>query len=298
MVKMKKKIRKGRQVLPFFIIFVPYKCKKVMINNQVSRENPTTAMKYYAFDWDDNLMYMPTFIRLKDDNGNVVGMTTKDFAKYRELVGKKLFKYKGHTIVGTSKDGYVEFGVKYDNQFLIDCMISEVGPAWPDFVEAINSGSIFSIITARGHTPSVLKMAVYKLIKSNKYGIDSNKLVKNLLRYRDLADEEKLSKDKLIKSYLDLCRFHPVSYGVSSEANPEVGKIEAMEQFIKYVKKTSHKLQKKAFMKNKISNYFTPFIGFSDDDVKNVETMKNHFRNKNEDILQTYLTSEGIKRKY
>ena len=25
-------------------------------------------MKYYAFDWDDNLMYMPTEIYLKDDN--------------------------------------------------------------------------------------------------------------------------------------------------------------------------------------------------------------------------------------
>jgi hypothetical protein len=268
------------------------------IISEIVNDNSTPVMKYYAFDWDDNLMYMPTFIRLKDDKGNVVGMTTKDFAKFRDMVGKKPFKYKGHTIVGSTKDGYVEFGVTYDDQFLIDSMNSPVGPAWPDFVEAINGGSIFSIITARGHTPSVLKEAVYKLIKSNKHGIDSNKLVKNLLKYRDLADEEKLTKDKLIRSYLDLCRFHPVSFGVGSEANPEKGKIQAMEEFIRYVKQTSHNLQRKAFMKNKISNYFTPFIGFSDDDEKNVESMKNHFKDKEEDILQTYLTSGGIKRKY
>jgi hypothetical protein len=113
-----------------------------------------------------------------------------------------------------------------------------------------------------------------------------------------LADEDKLSKDQLIRSYLDLCRFHPVSFGVSAETNPEQGKIKAMEEFIRYVKQISHHLQKKAFMKNKISNYFTPYIGFSDDDVRNVDTMKNHFKDKDEDILHTYLTAGGIKRKY
>jgi len=303
--KNEKKKEKGDK-FSLFLLSLYHKHKKIMEDKQVMKEtiseigqnNSTTAMKYYSFDWDDNLMYMPTFIRLKDDKGNTVGMTTIDFAEYRTLVGKKPFNYKGHIIIGTSKDSYVEFGVTYDKQFLIDSMVSPIGPAWMDFVEAINNGSIFSIITARGHTPSTLKKAVYQLIKSNKHGIDSNKLVKNLRRYRDLADEDKLTKDQLIISYLNLCRFYPVSYGVSSEANPEEGKIKAMENFIKYVRVVSKHLQKKALMKNKISNYFTPFIGFSDDDVRNVDTMKNHFRDKEENILQTYLTSGGIKRKY
>jgi hypothetical protein len=268
------------------------------IISEIVQDNSTPVMKYYAFDWDDNLMYMPTSIRLKDDEGDTVGMTTRDFAEFRDMVGKKHFNYNGHTIVGPAKDAYIEFGVTYDDQFLTDIMKSPTGPVWHDFVEAINNGSIFSIITARAHTPSVIKEGVYKLIKSNKNGIDSNKLVKNLLRYRDLADEDKLSKDKLIRSYLDMCRFHPVSYGVGSEQNPEPGKIKAMEDFIKYVKQISHKLQKKAFMKNKINNYFTPFIGFSDDDVKNVDSMKKHFKDKEDNILQTYLTAGGIKRKY
>ena len=155
------------------------------------------AVKYYSFDWDDNLMYMPTKIYLLNDKGNKVGMTTKDFAEFRDMVGKKLFKYNGHTIVGPAKDAYIEFGVNYDDQFLIDVMVSPTGPVWDDFVEAINNGSIFSIITARGHTPSAIKQGIYKLIKSNKNGIDSNKLVKNLLKYKDLADEDILSKDKL-----------------------------------------------------------------------------------------------------
>ena len=268
------------------------------IISEIVQDNSTPVMKYYAFDWDDNIMYMPTKIYLLDDKGNKVGMSTEDFAEHRSEVGKTPFIYNGHTIVGLDSESFKDFGVLGDRKFLKDAMEAKTGPAWSDFVEAINNGSIFSIITARGHTPSAIKEGVYKLIKSNKNGIDSNKLVKNLLRYRDLADEDKLSKDQLIRSYLDMCRFHPVSFGVSAETNPEPGKIKAMEEFIRYVKQISHQLQRKAFMKNKISNYFTPFIGFSDDDVRNVDSMKKHFKDKEDNILQTYLTSGGGKRKY
>jgi hypothetical protein len=268
------------------------------IINEIIQDNQTPVMKYYAFDWDDNLMFMPTKIYLKDDKGKSVGMSTEDFAEYRTEIGKEPFEYEGHTIVSFDKEPFRDFGVLGDKQFLKDSMTAPTGPAWDDFVESINNGSIFAIVTARGHTPSMLKEAVYKLIKQNKHGLDSNQLAKNLLKYRDLADEEKLSKDQLIRSYLDMCRFHPVSFGEGSATNPEQGKINAMEEFVSYVKKLSHSLQEKAFMKNKISNYFTPFIGFSDDDVRNIETMKKHFDKKEDNILKTYLTAGGQKKLY
>ena len=34
------------------------------------KEEMTPDMKYYAFDWDDNLLYMLTKIILKDEKGN------------------------------------------------------------------------------------------------------------------------------------------------------------------------------------------------------------------------------------
>ena len=268
------------------------------IINEIIQDSQTPVMKYYAFDWDDNLMFMPTKIYLKDDKGKSVGMSTEDFAEYRTEIGKEPFEYEGHTIVSFDKEPFRDFGVLGDKQFLKDSMTAPTGPAWDDFVESINNGSIFAIVTARGHTPSMLKEAVYKLIKQNKHGLDSNQLAKNLLKYRDLADEEKLSKDQLIRSYLDMCRFHPVSFGEGSATNPEQGKINAMEEFVSYVKKLSHSLQEKAFMKNKISNYFTPFIGFSDDDVRNIESMKKHFDKKEDNILKTYLTAGGQKKLY
>ena len=275
-----------------------YKVLVRQIINEIIDEKHTPVMKYYSFDWDDNLMYMPTKIYLQDKDGKSVGMSTEDFAEYRTEIGTKPFEYEGHTIVGFDTDPFRDFRVLGDRKFLTDAMRAPTGPAWFDFVEAVNNGSIFSIITARGHTPSILKQAVYNLIKKNMHGLNSSLLAKNLMKYRDIADEDKLSKDQLIRAYLDMCKFHPVSFGEGSATNPEEGKIRAMEEFVSYVRHMAHELQTKAIMKNKISNYFTPFIGFSDDDVRNVEKMKQHFDQKEDNILQTYLTSGGSKRKY
>ena len=41
-------------------------------------------LKYYAFDWDDNIVIMPTQIMLKTEDGFETGMSTKDFAEYRQ----------------------------------------------------------------------------------------------------------------------------------------------------------------------------------------------------------------------
>jgi len=264
-------------------------------------EAGTPDMKYYAFDWDDNIMNMPTKIILKNDDGEEVGMSTEDFAHYRSMIGKEDFQYEGETIVGFGENAFRNFGVEGDRKFIIDSMTAPTGPAWSDFVEAINNGSIFSIITARGHTPSVLREACYNLILSNRDGISFMELVKNLEKYRDIAGYEGTQdKMEILDEYLDLCRFYPVSYGEGSATSPEEGKIKAMKEFISYIKEISNTIGKKAFLKNDVSNNFIPepTLGFSDDDIRNVETMKKHFENEPDNILQTYSTAGGIKRKY
>lgn len=272
--------------------------KKIVkeIISEIIQDQLKPTMKYYAFDWDDNLMYMPTKIYLKDEDGESVGMSTEDFAEYRSEVGKEPFEYEGHTIVGYDDEAFRDFKVTGDKKFLVDSMRAPIGPAWDDFVEAVNNGSIFAIVTARGHTPSVLKNAVYNLIMKNKHGLNKNELVKNLRKYRDIADEEDMSDEELIKTYLEMCKYHPVSFGEGSAANPEELKVSAMKQFMEYVRNLSQRLQEKAYMKNKIGNYFTPYIGFSDDDLKNVQTMKKHF--DDESGLDIYHTGGGKKTKF
>ena len=271
------------------------KIRKIIVKEGITEEG-TPDMKYYAFDWDDNIMIMPTKIVLKDENDKEVGMSTEDFAEYRTEIGKEPFEYEGHTIVGFAENPFRYFGVQGDKQFIIDSLTAKEGPAWNDFVEAINNGSIFSIITARGHTPSVLKEAVYNLIVSNHGGLSSKELIKNLEKYRDLADEENLSPKEMIREYLDMCKYHPVSYGEGSATNPEEGKVKAMREFISYIKEMSSQINKKAFLKNKVSNRFViPKIGFSDDDIRNVETMRKHF---DKDDLNIYHTGKEGKKNY
>lgn len=257
----------------------------------------TPDMKYYAFDWDDNILQMPTEIVVLTDKGDEVGMSTEDFAEYRVKIGKEPFKYKGETIVGFAQDAFRNFTTKGDKQFLIDAMKAKPGPAWSDFVEAINNGSIFSIITARGHNPATLKEGVFNMIVSDHMGINKNLLIKNLKKYRDITGLDDKSDVEIIRDYMDLLKFYPVSFGQGeSAASPEELKVMAMKEFITYVKDQARKLGKKLYIKDDVRNKFVPRIGFSDDDLRNVELMKKHF--EDEPSLQTYSTAGGVKKKF
>ena len=156
-------------------------------------ESKTPDMKYYAFDWDDNIAMMPTEILLRNSNGEEVGMSTHDFAKFRNRIGKENFEYKGNEIVGYADDAFKYFRTEGDKQFLIDAMQAEKGPAFDDFKEAVNNGSIFAIITARGHNPVTLRKAVENYIMTDFGGINKEELLKNLRKYRSFAGEEELS---------------------------------------------------------------------------------------------------------
>ena len=271
-----------------------------VINEIIDDEN-SPVMKYYAFDWDDNLMFMPTKIYLKDKNGKSVGMSTEDFAEHRTDIGKKDFKYEGHVIVGFDEEPFRDFRVTGDKKFLVDAMKAPTGPAWSDFVEAINGGSIFSIITARGHHPNTLKKAVKQLIEGEVDGISKNELVKNLKKYRNKVKglpTEKLDDNTLINLYLEMCQFYPVTHGEGSATNPEDGKVKAMRKFISYVRQQAKILQQDVEMIDDVSNSFIPQIGFSDDDERNLQAMMNKLSDEEEKSLKMYTTKTGVKKEF
>ena len=271
---------------------------KIIIEN--IDETKTPEMKYYAFDWDDNIVHMPTKIILKTDDGDEIGMSTEDFASYREKIGKDPFIYDGKKIVDFADNAFRNFKTEGDKTFLVDVMSANKGPAFEDFKEAINNGSIFSIITARGHNPDTLKKAVFNYIKNNWGGIDRKELVKNLKKYRTFAGEGMMSDNELIKNYLDLNKFYPVTFGAGSAESPEERKVMAMNEFVDYIKEMSAILNKRAWLKTDFGKEFTPKkpkVGFSDDDLKNIEIMKKAFRDK-PDTLKTYATAGGIKKEF
>jgi hypothetical protein len=270
--------------------------RKNLISLSEGIEDGNPDLKYYAFDWDDNIVTMPTQIMLQSEQGGEVGMSTEDFAEYRQRIGNEEFDYNGEIIVGYSDDPYRNFGVQGDKRFIVDSLLAEPGPSWNDFVECINGGSIFAIITARGHTPSVLKDAIYNMIVTNHNGINAQTLIENLKKYRDLSGEVLKDDQLLIKEYLDMCKYHPVTYGEGSASNPEEGKIKALREFIDYVKYQSQKLGQKVSFTNDVKNNFVPQIGFSDDDPGNIESIKNFLDKEYEESpVKTYLTKGGDK---
>lgn len=296
------------------------------INNE---NNVRPDLKYYAFDWDDNLMFMPTKIMVMSENEEDVPMSTEDFAEHRHQIGVEPFNYKGTTIVGYTPDPFIYFKEKGDKRFVIDCMTAPVGPAWNDFVECINGGSIFSIITARGHNPETLKESVLNLIMGSKNGISKEKLEESLSRY-DLLSTGSVSEDikpntnTKITDYLNLCKFYPVTFGSGSAASPEEGKNKSLKEFITYCKDMAKELITKILEKNPdmnlqdlvpkfkndvnmnepiqdlddlIERFFS--IGFSDDDPRNMAAAS-EFLNKEyeKNPVNLYLTKGGIKNKY
>jgi hypothetical protein len=261
--------------------------------------------KYYAFDWDDNILFMPTSIILLSNKDDEVPMSTEDFAEHRQQIGKEPFNYKGTVIVDFAPNPFRNFRSEGDKRFVLDSMLAQPGPSWNDFVECINGGSIFAIITARGHNPKALREAVYNLIMSNHLGINSKTLSGNLKRYRNLGSDVNvegkpittLTKNEL-NEYLNLCRFEPVTFGDGDAANPEEGKIKAMRNFISYCKEMAQEIGEKAFFKNDIvNNEIEPIIGFSDDDERNIEKMKGFLEKEYEKSpVKTYLTKGGNKK--
>ena len=262
------------------------------------KDEITPELKYYAFDWDDNILTMPTQIILSTENGDEVGMSTEDFAEYRVKIGSKPFEYKKKTVVGFAEDPFRYFRTKGDKRFIIDSMMAKEGPAWSDFVEAINGGSIFSIVTARGHSPLALRRAIENMIETNFKGISKKELVKNLRKFRDIAGEEDMSDSEIISAYMDMNKYYPVTFGEGSAQNPEEGKVKALKEFQSYVKYMANQLQKPARFKNDISNNFIPTIGFSDDDLKNLEKVKHELSKDPENIIQTISTHGGEKKLY
>ena len=235
-------------------------------------DSNTSVPKYYAFDWDDNLMRMPTKILVKDSEGNEIGISTEEFAHTREYINKaseeQPYEHNGYNLVGYAPNPFRNFRTEGDEQFKIDALKAPlVKDSWNAFVECINSGSYFAIITARGHKPITIFEAIKNLIDKNHGGIKKQDLINSLMeREKTIYAEPNLDADYLLSNYEDkiLEHIYPVSneevaskLGGGSANSPEEAKISALNIFINDMMKINDNQPIK--------------IGFSDDDKRNVE---------------------------
>jgi len=247
-------------------------------------------IKFYMFDWDDNIRYMPTKIYVKTKDGNSVEMGTEDFAHYREKMSKGIeFEYEGNIIVGLAEEPFKDFRSGYD-KFKIDVMKSKKAPSWNTMVKAINTGSPLAIITARGHEPDVLKKALKDFIDANEGGISKTKLFESLTDRKVLVGQEYFTEEEEINDYLDSCLYYTVGYYYPSggSTKPEEIKAMAMNSFKEDGKKMVEYMNDKLATDGIYDYIFVAKFGFSDDDRKNVE-----YAVKNTEDIDIYYTGKG-----
>jgi hypothetical protein len=238
----------------------------------ISESRESDYLLYYAFDWDDNILNMPTKIHMEHLVGGKwipTEVSTAEFADVRNDKDNWRIDYNV---------AFIEFrdqGERGDNAFLEDAKTAisqgKLGPAWDDFIECLSNGSIFAIITARGHESEPMRKGIEWIIDNVLTEDQIYQMYNQLMRYSYIFGEinveyERIlrgqpSQNKLVKAYLDSCEY----VGVSSPSrggspdNPEKAKEDALLDF-----------------KTKVNDYaqrvgISAKIGFSDDDLKNVK---------------------------
>lgn len=251
---------------------------------QFITESNNKVLLYYAFDWDDNILNMPTVIhmdKLIDGEWVPTDVSTAEFAQVR--VDKENWRIINNDPVEAFSE-FRDIGPRGNQAFLQDVKkaidLEQFGPAWNDFLECLSNGSLFSIITARGHESETMRMGVEWII-DNILSEDMlfemyNNLLKFAYFYREDEKFDKVLKGKpsengLLKLYLDNCDF----VGVSAPSrggtpdNPEKAKEEALLSFNDRVSNLSGSIGAKAM------------IGFSDDDLGNVKHIEDLIDNLN-----------------
>jgi hypothetical protein len=249
-------------------------------------------LRLYALDWDDNILGMPTKIYLKDKNGKSVGMPTDHFAEYRHLIGKKPFEYEGSTIVGFDDNAFRDFvdaeTFLYDTKNAVKK--NRFSPSFDKFKETLIYANPFSIITARGHSPEIIKKGVKLFIYFVFTPEELKKMVNNI---KDVIDFEglggfyktgDLNNSQLVDVYLDeKGEYYPVSskefgqrFKLDSSkgaSSPEHNKKLALSDFLSQVYYKVGKLISSG-------KYGSVSLGFSDDDVSNVRSMIHHIEDE------------------
>ena len=226
---------------------------------------PGNIIKGYSFDWDDNILFMPTKIKVDKKVGKgwePVRVSTEEFATIRDNPTYKMREdsfdeFRDH-------EGFLKDTIEAINQ-------KKFGPSFLKFKESLISVSPFSIITARGNSPTTLREGVKIIIDMSFSEEEKNKMVENIrIKY---PSKKNLTDYDLINFYLGENNYMPVSSdeflskhpNTASAQYPEIGKKIALNDYVKRVVDGASKLTN--------NQYGRLTIGFSDDDKKNIEAV-------------------------
>jgi hypothetical protein len=260
------------------------------------------VLRYWAFDWDDNIVHMSTKINMDEKVGenqwSPIQVSTSDFAHLRNDPN---YRIRNNSI----QEAFSEFrdnGARGNRAFMEDALSAiqneMLAPSWDDFLECLSEGAIFSIITARGHEPETIKKVVLWIIDNvltqtpsmNPGRSLADDMYQNLRKYLHWfdksGDESKElsgppSENPLVQNYLSHCDFFGVSsqsfakrFGSASADKPEEAKMMALEYCIDRCLNFARLLEEKSGKSVRVK------FGMSDDDPKTSSHIKKFFKEK------------------
>ena len=232
-----------------------------------------TSLRTYIFDWDDNILYMPTTIKMDKKEGGKwvpVDVPTDEYAHIRTSPEYRL---------RDNSPGIAFSDFRESKPFIEDIKKAihndNFAPSADKFKEALINTNPFGINTARGHKPEILRDGVRLFIDMVFTDEEKSKMVGNVKKI--LNQTKELTPDQSIDFYLDeMGEYYPVSseefgerFGLDTTggaANPEHAKKVAIEHFVRKVFDNVKTLVN--------SDYKKLSVGFSDDDVRNVKAVE------------------------
>ena len=264
----------------------------------VNEEVRTRDFKYYIFDWDDNILHMPTKILMDhlDDDGvwRETEVSTSTFA----LVRADTEHYRAPK--GGWPAAFRNFEDCPDREnFILDTLDAlekvehgeKPGPSYNTLKKTLREGRIFAIVTARGHSPETIEKAVRVFIRYALTEEERAEMMSNLRGYRQwldgVGDGEFGTDAEELDYYLGMCRYSAVTYDgfkermakdpiykeklatASLAAKPELAKEFAIRDFVEHV---FHMLQRNGGFDRSVA------IGFSDDDKGNVKSVSDYIK--------------------
>ncbi len=252
------------------------------------------VLKYFIFDFDDNILHMDTKIIMERNIDNCwtrISLSTSEFSDVRKNPDYR---------IPLKEDGSHDYDLAYSNfrddvsdtAFLNDVIDAitnkKFAPSYWSFKKCLVEGKLFAVITARGHEPYTIKRAIQYFIETQLNEEEKKMMKYNLIQFYKMFDSVKTEDSNiLLDKYLSTCEFIGVSSDYFKEYITSNNLLEKEEEYNLGQTEFLKKVAVNSFAKKCIShgdklkgNKVKIKIGFSDDDKHNVNSIKRLFSEK------------------
>ena len=248
--------------------------------------------KYYIFDWDDNILHMPTRIHLERRQPDGAWAPHLVSTSVFSLIRGDMQNYRPPN--GNWPEAFVEFqdyANESESHFLRDAREAitrlitgseKPAPSFQTFRTTLVEGRLFAIVTARGHAAETLRKGVRMFVDLVLTPAEREEMMANLHGYRACFDHVASfgTDEEELEYYLGLNHYHAVTSPGFSELLPravpgtesaEYRKQFAIRAFVEHVVRILARTQE-GRVRHSIS------VGFSDDDPGNIKAVEEYIQ--------------------